>query len=109
MSDRRLLALLLVLCVTVRGAPADNGPWQAGYAEADITPAPGQCMMYGFGRERYARGTLAPLLTQVVVLRDTGGRTAVLITADLLEFDRVAVEAIRLQRHRQTQRHLHPD
>ncbi len=31
--------------------------WQVGYAEADITPQPGQCMMAGYGRERYAGGT----------------------------------------------------
>jgi hypothetical protein len=51
--------------------------------------------MSGFGRERYARGTLAPLLTQVVVLRDREDNTGVLITADLLDLDHVMVEALR--------------
>jgi hypothetical protein len=51
--------------------------------------------MSGFGRERYARGALAPLLTQVVVLRDAEEDTGVLITADILDLDHVMVEAIR--------------
>jgi hypothetical protein len=69
--------------------------WWVGYAEADITPERGYVQMSGFGRERYAHGALAPLLTQTLILRDRGGRTGVLITADVLDFDRVMVEAIR--------------
>lgn len=84
-----------LLCPVARGGEAGERPWSVGYAEADITPAPGQVQMCGFGRERYAKGTLAPLLTQVVALRDRDGHTGVLITADILDFDRVIVEAIR--------------
>jgi hypothetical protein len=73
----------------------DDSAWSVGYAEADITPGPKQVQMSGFGRERYAQGALAPLLTQIVTLRDQDGRTGILITADILEFDRVMVEAIR--------------
>jgi hypothetical protein len=51
--------------------------------------------MSGFGRERYAKGALAPLLTQVIVLRDEEHNTGVLISVDILDFDRVMVEAIR--------------
>ncbi|MCK5711260.1 MAG: neutral/alkaline non-lysosomal ceramidase N-terminal domain-containing protein, partial [Hyphomicrobiaceae bacterium] len=69
--------------------------WLVGYAEADITPAPGQAQMRGYGRERYAKGTLAPLLSQVLALRDRKGNTCVLITADIAAFDRVLTEAIR--------------
>ena len=47
--------------------------WLVGYAEAEITPAPGQAQMRGYGRERYAKGTLAPLLSQVLALRDRKG------------------------------------
>lgn len=75
--------------------PTSDRPWLVGYAEADITPAPGRSQMAGFGRERYARGAVAPLLTQVLVLRNRDGHTAVLITADVTGFDRVMVEAIR--------------
>jgi len=69
--------------------------WQVGYAEADITPAPMQVQMSGYGRERYAKGTLAPLMTQALVLQDQDGRRALLITADILDLDRVMVEVIR--------------
>jgi hypothetical protein len=66
-----------------------------GYAEAVITPAPKQVQMSGFGRERYADSTVAPLLSQALTLQDQNGSKAVLITADVLDFDRVMVEAIR--------------
>jgi neutral ceramidase len=88
-------AFLGLLCPIARGEKANERIWSVGYAEADITPAPRQVQMSGFGRERHAQGALAPLLTQVVLLRDRDGCTGVLITADILEFDRIMVEAIR--------------
>jgi hypothetical protein len=84
-----------LLCPVARGGEAGERPWSVGYAEADITPAPGQVQMRGFGSERYAKGTLAPLLTQVVALRDRDGHNGVLITADIAGFERVMTEAIR--------------
>ncbi len=74
---------------------AEEPTWSVGYGEADITPGPMQVQMSGYGRERYARGTLAPLLTQAVALRDTQGQMALLITADILDFDRVMVDVLR--------------
>jgi len=92
-------ALGMVVAASLAGAgasPAESGaPWRVGYAEADITPAPGQCFLSGFGRERYARGAFAPLRMQVLSLRDSRGRAGILITADILEFGRTMVEAIR--------------
>ena len=79
----------------VSGGDAEQRPWLVGFAEADITPLPGQAMMAGFGRERYASGALAPLLSQVLVFRDRDGQTAVLATADVLGFDGRSVEAMR--------------
>lgn len=84
-----------LLCAIARPAQGDEQPWRVGYAEADITPRAQEVQMSGFGRERYAQGALAPLLTQVVVLRDAEGNTGVLIAADVLGFDRVMVEGIR--------------
>ncbi len=92
---RKLLFLITVVAAFASQARPDEGSWSVGYAQSDITPAPGQVQMSGFGRERYARGTLAPLLTQVVVLRDGEDNTGVLITADILDLDHVMVEAIR--------------
>jgi hypothetical protein len=78
-----------------QGAGLHDPTWSVGYAEVDITPAPRQVQMSGFGRERYADSTLAPLLSQVLIFQDQEGSKAVLITADVLDFDRVMVEAIR--------------
>jgi neutral ceramidase len=75
--------------------PATEQVWSIGYGEADITPGPMQVQMSGFGRERYAKGTLKPLSTQAVALRDEKGQIALLITADILDFDRVMVNVIR--------------
>ena len=86
---------LLITAVFASQTRPDERPWFVGYAEADITPEPRQVQMSGFGRERYAGGALAPLLAQVVVFRDGEDNTGVLITADILDFDRVMVEAIR--------------
>lgn len=70
--------------------------WSIGYAERDITPTPGQGLMSGYGTERYARGARAPLRAQALVLRSgDGGLPAVLLTADLLGFDRQTVELVR--------------
>lgn len=104
MKNRLLLATAFALFLSLlypvtHGNEVSEKPWSVGYAEADITPAPRQVQMSGFGRERYAQGALAPLLTQVVTLCDRDGCTGVLITADILEFDRVMVEAIRRAIH----------
>ncbi len=71
------------------------GGWRVGYAEADITPQPRQTQMAGFGRERYAEGAIAPLISQAVALRDPSGKTAVLVTADVVGLDRILVEVYR--------------
>ena len=92
---RNVLFLIIATTAFASQAGPDERPWSVGYAEADITPNPGQVQMSGFGRERYAGGVLAPLLTQVVVLRDREDNTGVLIAADILDLDRVMVEAIR--------------
>ena len=92
---RKVLFLIIITTALTSKARPDEMPWAVGYAEADITPEPRQVQMSGFGRERYARGMLAPLLTQVVALRDKEGSTGILITADILDLDHVMVEAIR--------------
>lgn len=99
MRSRLLLIVVLVFVgLSVPSARADQAadrPWSVGYAEADITPVIGHAQMSGYGSERYAQGTHAPLLTQVIVLRDADAHTAILITADLAGFERVMTEAIR--------------
>ena len=69
--------------------------WHIGYAQADITPGKGQTLMAGYGRQRYAAGVHKPLRAQAIALRDSRGRLALLITADILGFDRLSVEYLR--------------
>jgi hypothetical protein len=96
MRNTSILIISIILLGSVSfGNEASEKSWSVGYGEADITPAPGQVQMSGFGRERYARDTLAPLLTQAIVMRDEKNNTGVLIAADILDFDRVMVEAVR--------------
>ena len=76
-------------------APRGEG-WQAGFAQGDITPPKGHTLMSGYGRERYANGAIAPLLAQALALADKSGNVAVLVTADILGFDRMTVGAIRV-------------
>ena len=92
---RNILFVIIAAATLVSQARPNERPWSVGYAKVDITPAPKQVQMSGFGRERYAGGVLAPLLTQVVALRDREDNTGVLITADILDLDHVMVEAIR--------------
>ena len=88
-----------------RSSKASPG-WSIGYAQCDITPKKGQTLMSGYGRERYASGALKPLRAQAVAMRDPSGKIALLITADVLGFDRLSVEYIR--RTLATERGLDP-
>ncbi len=96
---RRMLMLIAALVTIVvglcAGASGAEASWSVGYGEAEITPAPRQVQMSGYGRERYAKGVLAPLMTQAVAMRDSEGRTGVLVSADVLGYDRTTVDAIR--------------
>src|SRR5688572_19826334 len=72
-----------------------RSPWQVGYAEADITPAPGEAMLAGFGQPRQVAGTLAPLRAQALAFQDRHGRRVLLFTADVLGFGRGSVDVLR--------------
>src|SRR5262249_54846126 len=69
--------------------------WRVGYAEADITPAPGEAMLAGFGQPRQVAGMLAPLPAQALAIEDARGQRALLVTADVLGFGRASVDALR--------------
>jgi neutral ceramidase len=108
----RISLLVVIACLTTQGGsnaqaqvaqegaasglPENNADqWHAGYAEADMTPIPGEAMLAGFGRPRQVKGTLAPLRAQALALADRNGRRALLFTADVLGFGRVSVDALR--------------
>ena len=70
--------------ITSSTAALNPNKFAVGYAEADITPAPGEAMLAGFGQPRQVTGTLAPLRAQALAFEDGNGRRALLITADVL-------------------------
>ena len=82
--------------VAARSNANNESGWCAGFAECDMTPPLGRPMA-GFGRERYATGILAPLRAQALALRDSSGRCGMILTADMLAFDPVALEMLRHQ------------
>lgn len=70
--------------------------WKCGYAQAQITPRRDETvMMCGYGHDRSAKGALAPLEAQALALTDRRGRTALILSADILAFDRSMAERLR--------------
>ncbi len=69
--------------------------WKVGYAEKDITPAPGEALPSGFGSERYATGVVSPLRAQAIVVEDAEGHRAAIVASDVLGYARVLVDAFR--------------
>ncbi len=51
--------------------------------------------MAGFGCERYAQGTIAPLRAQALTIRDARDHVGVLIAADIIAFDHTTVQQVR--------------
>jgi hypothetical protein len=77
---------------TARAAEAEG--WSAGVASADITP-PGPVWMAGYAaRKAPSEGVTLPLKAKALALRDADGHTAVLVTADLIGFDRALTAAV---------------
>src|SRR5262249_16235538 len=89
----------LCLCASVVGSSSSRGaepPLEAGFGEADITPALGGKPVYlaGFGQNRKATEILDPLLVRAVVLRH--GETKIAIaSADLVGLFFTSVQRVR--------------
>ncbi len=77
-----------------RSSGGGHTGWMAGFAEGDMTP-PAGCPMGGFGRERFSKGTIAPLRAQALALQDADGRRGIILTADILAFDPVIRDLLR--------------
>jgi len=79
-----LLAAVLAGCAA---APPGEGGWKAGTGRAAITPAE-PVMMYGYGaRNKPSEGVAAELWARALALEDASGARAVVVTADIGEFD----------------------
>lgn len=65
-------------------AQSNRGTWKAGVAKADITPGESMWMAGYAARNRPSEGTLHPIWAKALVLEDESGKSAVLITTDLV-------------------------
>ena len=82
------------------------GSWQAGAAAVVITP-PQPMWMSGYAsRDRPAQGKIHDLFVKAMAVRDPAGRTAVLLTCDLVGIDRATSQLIcsRIQQRHQFSR-----
>jgi neutral ceramidase len=111
----RWLALFLVCSVFLPVASALAGSseplsgtqtWQAGAAAVVITPPEAMWMSGYASRDRPAQGKIHDLFVKALALRDPGGRTAVLLTCDLVGIDRATSQQIcrRIQERHQLSR-----
>jgi hypothetical protein len=93
----RTIAVLSIICCFGTHALADDAvPWKAGVARVNITPElPIWLSGYG-GRNRPAAEKLDDLWAKALVLDDTKGNRAVLVTLDLVGIDRkISVEVCK--------------
>ena len=81
----RPLLLLLIVVILPQSLSA---AWKAGFAKTDITPD-GPIWLAGFGaRTKPSEGVLHPIYIKALALQDESGAVSVLVTADLLGFNR---------------------
>ncbi len=77
-------------------AAAAETPFEAGFAEADITPELGEKPVYlaGFGHNRKATAVHDPLKARAVVFKH-GGRKVAVVSLDLVGFFHANVQRVR--------------
>jgi len=83
----------IVLAALLLAAPQDAAPLKAGFAEIDISPAPGTRKI-GWNNKNYGTSVLDPLCARAAVF-DCGGGRAAFIGLDLLFVHRDQVAEIR--------------
>lgn len=79
---------LLFLCLTSAEAAERASGWSAGAARADITPSKPVWMAGYAARKTPSEGVALPLRAKALALTDHNNHTIVLVTADLIGFDR---------------------
>ncbi|MBI3696108.1 MAG: neutral/alkaline non-lysosomal ceramidase N-terminal domain-containing protein, partial [Acidobacteria bacterium] len=83
-----LLALFCALPITAQTT------WKAGVAKVKITPAE-SIWLAGYGaRTKPSEGVLQDIYAKALAIQDAQGNTSVLVTADLLGFNRQMSDAI---------------
>lgn len=85
--------MLWAVLATPSPAAEEATDWKVGLARADITPE-GPIRMAGYAsRNKPSEGVLIPLYAIALALEDGQGNRAVLITADVIDFDAAVAEA----------------
>ena len=90
MKRRRFLGLLattpFIATLSTQTAPAAVGGWKVGLATTKITPKKPMWLNGYGGRDKPSEGKLHDLWVKVMALQDAAGKTAVVLTSDLLGF-----------------------
>ena len=98
MKRRRFLGLLASIPIAAtlfaQPAAAAEGAWKVGLATTKITPK--QSMwLNGYGdRNKPSEGKLHDLWVKAIALQDAGGKTAVVLSADLLGFPKGVYDSL---------------
>ena len=83
--ELRALLLLMIVAMIPQSLFAT---WKAGFAKTNITPD-GPIWLAGFGaRTKPSEGVLHPIYVKALALQDESGAVSVLVTSDLLGFNR---------------------
>jgi hypothetical protein len=85
---RNVLLGLLGVCAVAAGRAEAGSGWSAGAAKVDITPSAPVWMAGYAARTTPSEGVTLPLQAKALALTDDRDHTIVLVTADLIGFDR---------------------
>lgn len=88
---RKVLGFVLAWALS---ASADGAEWRVGIARTDITPKDLIWMAGYASRNHPAEGMLHPLWAKALAIEDAQGHRAVIVTADLIGFNRVLCERV---------------
>ena len=86
--------IVILLLLVHRGSAAD---WKAGVAKVNITPQESQWLAGYAGRNHASEGILMDLWAKALILEDAEGKRSVLVTADLLDFQKQMSDSIKKQ------------
>jgi len=98
-TSRILWIVGIVACWTALGVAAD---WRVGIARTDITPTEPVWMAGYAARNHLPEGTLHPLWAKALVVEDQRGGRAVIVTTDLIGFERASADVICARVEKQT-------
>ncbi len=91
----RFLYLMLIVGLSwISSEAAEGADWRVGIARREITPG-GSIWMAGYAsRNQPSQGVLQPLWAKVLVLEDSQGTRAAIVTMDLIGVDRGLSETV---------------